>query len=61
MKDLRASIIVGVKDLLNENIKEFMKEVAVSVKGTIVEYIPSQVANNIHTTLNHKTQLEPIT
>ena len=33
MKDLRESIMVDVKDLLNENMEEFVREMAVSISN----------------------------
>ena len=41
MKDLRISIILDVKELLNESIEEFIKNISMSVKLTIAESIPS--------------------
>ena len=41
MKDLRISIILDVKELLNESIKEFMKNISRSIKLIIAESIPS--------------------
>ena len=37
MKDLRESIMVDVKDMMNENMKEFMREIATSVRNDIKE------------------------
>ena len=53
--------MVDVKDLLNENIKEFMKEIYLSVKSTIDVSIPSRVVGNMHNFLSLNSQLEPIT
>ena len=61
MNYLRESIMVDVKDLLNENIKEFMKEIYLSVKSTIDVSIPSRVVGNMHNFLSLNSQLEPIT
>ena len=37
MKDLRESIMVDVKDMMEENMKEFMREIATSVRNDINE------------------------
>ena len=35
IKDLRESIMIDVKDLMNENIKQFMREMTVSIRNDI--------------------------
>ena len=35
MKDLRESIMVDVKDMMDENLKEFMREIATIVRNDI--------------------------
>ena len=36
MKDLRDFIMVDVKDLLNENMKEFMRKMTASLRNNII-------------------------
>ena len=61
MKDLRQSIITDVKDLTNENMTEFMKKIAVSIKRNIVESMKTQTGINNQTYLTPMSQPEPIT
>ena len=61
MKDLRQSIIVDFKEIMNENIKEFMKEMRVSMKINIVESMNTQTMINNQTRITPMSQPEPIT
>ena len=61
MKDLRQFIIVDVKEIMNENIKEFMKQMTVSMRSNIVESMNTEPMINNQTNLSPMSQLEPIT
>ena len=37
MKGLRTTIMVDVQELMNENMKELMKEMAVSIRNNITD------------------------
>ena len=39
MKDFRTTIMVDVQELMNKNIKEFMKEIVVSIRNDIIDSI----------------------
>ena len=63
MKDLQTTIIVDVQELMNENIKELMKEMAVSVRNNIVDtmkkiitvqrkFMPPRKRSRVHTMLD---------
>ena len=61
MKDIHESIMVDAKELLNENMKECLKQITYNVKNTIDVAIPPLVVRNIQTTLTPSSQLTPIT
>ena len=61
MKDLRQSIMVDVKELINETMKEFMKKMTVSIRSNIVKSMNTQPMINNQTNLSPMSQLEPIT
>ena len=61
IKDLREFILVDTKELLNENMKEFMKVITHNIEISIYASLPSLVVRNIQTTLTLNSQLEPIT
>ena len=54
IKDLRTTIMMDVQEIMNENMKVLMKEMAVSIKQNIVDTM------NIKTTIKGKTNLTPI-
>ena len=54
MKDLRTTIMVDVQELMNENMKEFIKEMAVSIKNNIVDTMKTQKI------INNPTNLTPM-
>lgn len=39
MKDFRTTIMVDVQELMNKNIKKFMKEIVVSIRNDIIDSI----------------------
>ena len=53
--------MVDVKELTNENITEFMKKMAVSIKRNIVESMKTQTGINNQTNLTPMSQRKPIT
>ena len=62
MKDLRESIMMDVKDILNKNMKEFMREMAVSISNDIKATMKESMktTNNEHQislTLNSQPEL----
>ena len=61
MKDLRQSIMVNVKELINKNMKKITKEIAVSIKSNMIESMNSQAVIKINTNLTPTSQPEPIT
>ena len=61
MKDLRTFIMVDVQVLMNENMKEFMKELTVSIKNNIVDTMKTQTTINNLANLTPMSPLEPIT
>ena len=61
IKDLREFILVDTKELLNENMKEFMKVITHNIEISIYASLPSLAVRNIQTTLTLNSQLEPIT
>ena len=61
MKDLRISIMIEVEELMNENMKEFMKEMVVSIKNNIVDTMKTQTMINKITNLTPMSPPEPIT
>ena len=61
MKDLQTSIIIDVKELMNENIKEFIKEIAVSIKNNTVDTMETQKMINKISNLTLMPPPEPIT
>ena len=54
MKDLRTTIMMNVQEIMNENMKVLMKEMAVSIKQNIVDTM------NIQTTIKRQTNITPI-
>ena len=46
MKDLRVSIMVDVKDMLNKNMKEFMRESITSLRNDIKETLKDAMNTN---------------
>lgn len=61
IKDLRESLLVDAKELLKENMKEFMKVITHNIEILIYASLPSLVVRNIQTTLTPNSQLKPIT
>lgn len=61
MKDLRQSIMIDVKDLMNKNMIEFMKEMKVSLRSNVVESINTQHIINTQINLTPMSQPELIT
>ena len=58
-KDLRESIMVDIKGIMNDNMKELMKEITVTVKSkNIVESMKKQAVNNNQTNLTPTSQQE---
>ena len=53
--------MVDVKDLLKENMKEFVKEIAVSVKSNIADSKSPLVVGNQKINSTPNSQMEPIT
>ena len=43
MKDLTDSIVVDVNDLLNENMKEFMRQMTVSLRNDMTEIMKDSI------------------
>ena len=60
MKDLRTFIMVDVQVLMNENMKEFMKELIVNIKNNIVDTMKTQTTINNLANLTPMSPLEPI-
>ena len=46
MKDLRDSIMVDVKDIMNEKMKEFMREITMSLRNDIKETLKDAMNTN---------------
>ena len=42
MKDLRTTIMMDIQELMNENMKVLMKEMAVSIRNNIVDTMKTQ-------------------
>ena len=61
MKGVRISIMVEVEELMNENMKEFMKKMVVSIKNNIVDTMKTQTMINKITNLTPISPPEPIT
>ena len=61
MNDLRQFTMMNVKEPINETMKEFMKEMTVSIRSNIVESMNTQPMINNQTNLSPMSQLEPIT
>ena len=64
MKDLRESIMVDVKDMMDENMKEFMREIATSVRNDIKETLKDAIitkGEESKVDLTPNSQPEPIT
>ena len=61
MKDLRTSIMVDVKEIMNEDMKEFMKEMVVSINNNIVDTMETQTMINKITNLTPMSPPKPIT
>ena len=51
MKDLRTTIMMDVKEIMNENMKVLMKEIAVCIRQNIVDTM------EIQTIIKEKTNL----
>ena len=54
MKDLQTTIMMDVKEIMNENMKVLMKEMAVCIRQNIVDTM------EIQTIIKEKTNLTPI-
>lgn len=54
MTDLRKYILMDVKHIMEENMKQLTKEMAVSIRRNVVDSM------NIHKTLNIQTNLTPL-
>ena len=61
MNDLRQFTMMDVKEPINETMKEFMKEMTVSIRSNIVESMNTQKMIHRQTNLALKSQPEPIT
>ena len=64
MKDLRESIMVDVKDMMDENMKNVMQEIATSVRNDIKETLKDGMiakGEESKIDLTPNSQLEPIT
>ena len=59
VNDLRQSIIVDVKELMNEDRKEFIKKTVFSIRSNIVDPM-SEIILNKQTNLTPMSQPEPI-
>ena len=60
MKDLHESIMIDVKDLLYENLKESTNKITHSVKLRIDEASTPLISKTIQTTLTHNSKILPI-
>ena len=60
MKYLRTFIMVDVQVLMNENMKEFMKELIVNIKNNIVDTMKTQTTIDNLANLTPMSPLEPI-
>ena len=61
MKDLRESIMIDIKDLLNENLNKFMNEISGSVKLSIDEILTPPISHIMHNNMTPNSQMKPIT
>ena len=61
MKDLKESIMVDGKEWMNENMKEFMKEITVNVKSNIIESMNIWLGNKNQNNITPNPQPKPTT
>ena len=61
MKDLRTTIMMDIQELMNENMKVIMKEMAVSIRHNIVDTMKTQTTIKETTNLTPISPTEPIT